>query len=134
MSSKLHIAVDALGNPLRVLLSPGQSHEMTQAEALIDGLPGETLIADTAYDADAFRARLSARGTTAVIPANRSRARPIAHDIDLYKERHLVECFINKIKQFRHIATRYEKLAANYLAMIKLAAVRIWLNAYESTA
>ncbi|MCH8096772.1 MAG: transposase [Proteobacteria bacterium] len=88
-------------NRLRIRLTPGQRHEMTQAEALLQGLPVAILIADTAFDADAFRARLAARGATAVIPSNRSRAQAVAHDPELYKERHLVECFINKIKHFR---------------------------------
>ncbi len=103
-------------------------HEMTQAEALVDGLPVEILIADTAFDADAFRAHLDARGVIAVIPSNRSRAQAIAHDPDLYRERHLVECFINKIKHFRRIATRYDKTAQAFLSMICIACMMVWLR------
>ena len=120
--------MDALGNPVRIRLTPGQRHEMTQAEALIEGLAAEYVIADTAFDADAFRAWLEAQGITAVIPSNRSRSRSLAYDKHLYKERHLVECFINKLKQFRRIATRYEKTARNFLAMITIAATMIWLR------
>ena len=109
MTSKVHIAVDGLGNPLRFILTSGQVGDVTQAEGLIAGLPGEYLLADTAYDADHFRARLGAAGMAAVIPSNRSRAQAIPLDAELYKERHLVECFINKIKHFRRIATRYKK-------------------------
>jgi transposase len=101
---------------------------MTQAEALIDGWPAQSVIADAAFDADAFRARLAANGSAAVIPSNRSRAVPIPHDRELYKERHLVECFINKVKHFRRIATRYEKTAAAFMAMITIAATMIWLR------
>ncbi len=119
--------MDGLGNPLRVRLTPGQGHEMTQAEALVAGLAAEHVIADTAYDADAFRVWLDERGSTAVIPPHPSRARAPAYDRDLYKERHLVECFINKIKQFRRIATRYEKRAANYLAMVHIGMLLLWL-------
>jgi transposase len=128
LSTKLHVAVDALGNPLRVRLTPGQRHEMTQAEALVEGLAADHVIGGTAFDADAFRARLGERGSTAVIPPHPSRARALAYDRDLYKERHLVECFFSKIKQFRRVATRYEKTARNFLAMIHLACAMVWLR------
>ena len=120
--------MDALGNPLRIRLTPGQRHEMTQAEALLQGLPVAILIADTAFDADAFRAHLAARGATAVIPSNRSRAQAVAHDPELYKERHLVECFINKIKHFRRIATRYDKTAQAFMSMICITCMMVWLR------
>jgi transposase len=143
LSTKLHIAVDALGNPLRIRLTPGQRHEITQAEALIEGFAAASVIADTAFDADAFRARLEEQGSTAVIPSHPSRSKSIEHDEHLYKERHVVECFIGecfigecfigecfigKMKHFRRIATRYEKTARNFLAMITLAATMIWLR------
>lgn len=128
LSTKLHIAVDALGNPLRILLTPGQRHEMTEAKALITGFSPDFLIADTAYDSDDFRARLAKQGSVAVIPSNPSRAQAIVHDKHLYKERHAIECFINKIKQFRRIASRYEKTARNFLAMIHFAGLMVWLR------
>ena len=128
MTSKVHIAVDGLGNPLRFILTGGQVGDVTQAEGLIAGLPGEYLLADTDYDADHFRARLDAAGMAAVIPSNPSRAQAIPLDAELYKERHLVECFINKIKHFRRIATRYEKTAIAYLAMLCLVGAIIWLR------
>ena len=120
--------MDALGNPLRVRLTAGQRPEATQAHALVEGLAAGWVIADTAFDSDPFRARLAEQGTGAVIPANRSRSKPIAHDEPLYKERHLVECFIGKIKRFRRIATRYEKTARNFLAMIHIACAMVWLQ------
>ena len=92
---------------MRFIVTGGQVGDVTQAEGLIADVPGEQLIADTAYDADRFRARLDDVGMTAVIPSNPSRAQAIPYDAELYKERHLVECFINKIKHFRRIATRY---------------------------
>jgi transposase len=101
---------------------------MTCAMGLVAGLPAGWLIADTAYDADAFRCELAKAGTAAVIPSNPSRARPIAHDRDLYKERHVVECFFAKIKQFRRIATRYEKTRANFLALVHLVCAMLWLR------
>src|SRR5687767_2941171 len=111
-----------------MLLTPGQRHATTWAAALVTGLPAGWLIADTAYDADAFRSELAEAGTAAVTPSNPSRAHPIAHDRDLYKERHAVECFFAKIKQFRRIATRYEKTAANFLSIVHLACTIIWLR------
>ena len=98
---------------------------VTQAEGLIAGLPGETLIADTAYDANRFRARLGRAGMAAAVPSNPSRAQAAPYDQELHKERHTVECFINKIKHFRRIATRYEKTASAYMAMLHLAGALI---------
>ena len=128
LTSKVHIAVDALGNPLRFILTGGQVGDITQANGLIAGVPGEHLIADKAYDGDDFRAHLDDAGMVAVIPSNRSRAQAIPHDAELYKERHLVECFINKIKHFRRIATRYEKTSTAYMAMLFLVGAIIWLR------
>ena len=128
MSTKLHIAVDALGNPLRVRLTPGHRHEMTEAEALIDGLPAEILIADSAFDAAAFRDHLAGRHIAAVIARNPTHASRPALDRHLYKERHLVECFINKIKHFRRIATRYDKTALAYFSMIYIACMMVWFR------
>ena len=86
------------------------------------------VLADTAYDADHFRDRIEAAGAVAVIPNNPSRASKRPFDKALYKERHLIECFFSKLKQFRRVATRYEKTARNYLAMITVAAALIWLR------
>jgi len=128
LSTKIHIAVDALGNVLRLLFTAGQVHESTKAEALIDGLPAQSLIGDKAFDSDHFRALLADRNMTAVIPSNASRARAIAYDRDLYKERHLVELFINKIKHFRRIATRYDKTIASYASFVAIAGFLVWMR------
>lgn len=101
---------------------------MTCAKELVRGLPAGWLIADTAFDADDFRRALAEVGAAAVIPSNPARARAVPHDRDLYKERHVVECFFAKIKHCRRIATRYEKTATNFLAMIQLAAAMVWLR------
>ena len=100
---------------------------MTRAEALVEGFAAAHVIGDTGVASDAFRARLNAQGSTAVIPANPSRSKPVAHDEHLYRGRHRVEGFIKKIKRFRRIATRYEKTARNFLAMITLACCLVWL-------
>ncbi len=128
LTSKVHIAVDGLGNPLRFILTGGQVGDVTQVEELIADVAGANLIADTAYDADHLRARLNDAGIVAVIPSNPSRAQAIPYDAELYKERHLVECYINKIKHFRRIATRYEKTATAYMAMLFLVGAIIWLR------
>ena len=128
MSTKIHIAVDALGNELRLLYSAGQVHESTKAEALIADLPAENVIGDKAFDSDRFRAHLAARNMTAVIPSNASRARALPYDCHLYKERHLVELFISKIKHFRRIATRYDKTIASYASFVAVAACMLWMR------
>jgi len=126
--------VDALGNPVRFILTGGQVHDILQAEDLISGISFEYLLADKGYDADRFRARIADAGAAAVIPSSRARSQVIPYDKQLYQERNLVERFFNKIKQCRRIATRYDKLAANYLAFVKLACIRLWLRVYECTA
>ena len=128
MSTKIHIAVDALGNVLRLLYSAGQVHESTKAEALIADLPAENVIGDKAFDSDRFRAHLATRSIAAVIPSNASRSRAIPYDRHLYKERHLVECFINKIKHFRRIATRYDKTITSYASFVAVACVMVWIR------
>jgi transposase len=128
LSTKIHIAVDALGNVLRLLYSGGQVHESTKAEALIAGLRGQNILGDKAFDSDRFRAHVAERNMTAVIPSNASRRCAIPYDTHVYKERHLVECFINKIKHFRRVATRYDKTAASFASFVAVAACMIWMR------
>ena len=116
MTTKIHVLVDALGNPVDVRLTPGQDHDLACAEPLLDGADPEALIADKAYDADPLLAILDAREITPVIPPRANRKRPRTCDYALYCERNLVERFFNKIKHFRAVATRYDKLARNFLA------------------
>jgi transposase len=127
-STKVHVNVDALGNPLRFKLTAGQRHDITQAEALIEGYTGEHVIGDKAYDADAFRQAIQARGAQAVIPARSNRKEPYDYDTHLYQERHLVECFINNIKQYRRIFSRFDKLAKRYLGFLSFVGALIWLR------
>ena len=133
MSTKLHVVVDGCGLPLRVVLSPGQASDKAVAPALLTDLaPGRDLVADRGYDAKALLDLVAARGGRAHIPTCRDRKRQRSVDPALYRHRNLVERFFNKLKHFRAVATRYEKHAANYLALVKLASTRIWLRAYES--
>ena len=117
-----------LGLPVRFILTPGQRNDITQAKALICGLPAQWVLGDTAFDADHFRAVIKAINAQAVIPSYRSRAQKLPLDQHIYKERHLVECCINKLKHFRRVATRYEKTARNFLAFVTLVATVLWLR------
>ena len=128
LTTKIHVLVDALGNPVDVMLTPGQAHDLTCAQPLLEEADPEALIGDKAYDADPFIDTLAQRNITPVIPpkANRKTARPC--DFALYCERNLVERFFNKIKHYRAIATRYDKLARNFLAAVQLVAAIILLN------
>lgn len=129
MSTKIHALVDALGNPLAFFLTPGQAHDLDGADALLPSMTANTLIADRAFDADVrVIGPLTAAGKTAVIPSKSSRLKPRAYDKGLYRERHLIENFFCTLKQFRAIATRYDKTAINFLSAIYLAAATIWLN------
>jgi len=118
---------DALGNPLRWQLTGGEVHDITQAPALLAGFTTEQVIADKGYDSDAFIACIAGAGAQAVIPARKTRREPRFYDPHAYRERHLIECFFSRLKQFRRIATRYEKLARNFLSMLNLAMAYIWL-------
>jgi transposase len=127
-STKIHITVDGLGNPLHVRLTAGQRHDSTQAPALIAGWSFDRVIADRGYAGQPFVDLVLARGAEAVIPPHASAK--VARDYDRwwYRERHLVECFINKIKHFRRVFSRYDKLARRYLGFIEFTSVLIWLR------
>ena len=129
MSTKIHALVDALGNPLAFLLTPGQAHDLEGADALLPQMQADILLADKAFDADERVIEpLLAAGKFPVIPSKSNRKIPRALDKEMYKARHLIENFFCKLKQFRAIATRYDKTARNFLAAIHLAAAVIWLN------
>jgi len=134
LTSKIHAVVDTKGLPMRLALTTGEAHDNRLAFPLLSDLkPGAMLLADRGYDADWIRALTNQHGARANIPPNRNRREPICFSPHLYRARNLVERFFNKIKQCRRIATRYDKLAANYLAFIQLASIRLWLRVNEST-
>jgi transposase len=127
LSTKIHMPIVAC--PVRFTLTAGQKGDAPQAAALIEGLPAEVVMADTAYDADHLRQAIAAKGALAVIPNSPSGALRYRLDKHLYAQRHLVECCFSKLKQFRCVATRYDKLARNFLAGAFIAAaVTWWLN------
>jgi transposase len=122
------MAVRGLGQPVRFILTAGHRGDAPQAAALIEGLPAHVVMADTAYDADHLRAAIADKGALAVIPNNPSRASKHPLDKHLYAQRHLVECCFSRLKQFRRVATRFEKTARNYLAVLHLAATVLWMR------
>lgn len=104
------------------------------AHHLLDHLiPGAVVLADKAYEGDRIRALIAAQGATPNIPPKSNRRQPARFCKTLYRKRNLIERFFNKLKHFRRVATRYDKLADNFLAMVQLASIRLWLRAYEST-
>ena len=124
----IHAVVDALGNPVALSLTPGQAADISQAEPLLEALEPGAVIADKGYDADALVKTLEERNITPVIPAKANREQQRPCDFALYRERNLVERFFNKIKHYRAIATRFDKLASTFLAGVMLVRVILWLN------
>ena len=129
LTTKIHALVDANGNPIVLKLTEGQAHDGKSAADMLDSVgAGQTLLADRAYDSDALRKTLADRGAWANIKPMPHRVNLPAFSQFLYRFRNLVERFFNKLKHFRAIATRFEKHDANYLALVKLAAARIWMR------
>ena len=129
MSTKIHALVDALGNPVAIFLTGGEAHDLVGVDHLLPSMQADTLIADKAFDAHhRVLMPLAAAGKTAVIPPRAARHTSRDYDRDLFKARHLIENFFAKLKQFRAIATRYEKTARNFLAAVQLVASVVWLN------
>lgn len=133
LTTKIHALVDTVGLPVQLLLSEGQAYDGHKALDMMDSLNPQTVfLADRAYDADAIRKAVARHGAQANIPSMPQRRIRPAFDKNLYKQRNLVERFFNKIKHFRAIATRYEKDPDNFLALVKLAACKLWMRFYES--
>lgn len=129
LTTKIHALVDANGNPIALKLSEGQAHDGRSAADLLDSVKaGHVLLADRGYDSDALRAAMAERGAWANIKPMPNRVNVPAFSAWLYRWRNLVERFFSKLKHFRAVATRFEKHDANYLALIKLAASRIWMR------
>ncbi len=117
----MHTSVDALGNPRRILLTAGQAHDVRSAPDLIEGQDRQAVIADKAYDSDEFLALIAQMGAEAVIPPKANRIEQREYDKNLYADRNKIERFYNKAKQYRRLATRYEKTARNFLAFWQIA-------------
>ena len=129
MSTKIHTTVDALGNPTGFHLTPGQAHDLEGADVLLADTQANAVIADKAYDAQARVIEpLLKAGKAVVIPPRSTRKEQRDYDRQLYKARHLIENFFARLKQYRCIATRYDKTARNFLGAIHLVAAVVWLN------
>ena len=134
MSTKINAVVDEQGRPVRIVLSAGQASDKAAVPALIEGLPpAKALIADRGYDAQAIIDLIRRSGGKAHIPTQSDRKVQRSIDKELYRQRNLVERFFCKLKHFRGVATRFAKLARNFLAAVLLASTRLWTRAYEST-
>ena len=127
-STKIHATCDALGNPLRFILTAGQHSDFIAAPALLYGYYPDFVLADKGYDADYLLEQIHCQGVQAVIPAKKNRRIQREYDTFLYKERNQVERLFNKLKNFRRVATRYDKLDVAYLGFIYLAAIYLWLK------
>jgi transposase len=127
-STKVHVVVDGLGNPLRLCLTGGQAHDIIQAPDLLADLETEHVIADRGYASQALVDQIAENGAQAVIPPHQRAKVEREYDRWLYRERHLVECFINKIKHFRRIFSRFDKLACRYAGFLYLVSTIIWLR------
>jgi transposase len=128
LTSKVVALVDALGNLARFVLLPGQRHDGIGVAPLIEGVDFGALLGDKAFDSNALRATLKQRGALAVIPTKANRKAPIPHDVEMYKWRHLIENFFQRIKEFRRIATRYDKTDASYAGALYLVAAFLALR------
>ena len=133
LTTKIHALVDANGLPIALKLTEGQAHDGRSAADMLDSVgEGDVLLADRAYDADALRTEMATRGAWANIKPMPNRKRHPPFSAFLYRYRNLVERFFNKLKQFRAVATRYDKRDDNFLASVQLASIRIWLRHNES--
>lgn len=127
-STKIHLATDALGNALRFILTGGERNDITQAQALVKDLCAEHVIADKGYDSEAFVLHLKELDSEAVIPSRINHKVQRQIDEHLYKERHSIENQIGKLKHFRRVFSRFDKLAKNYLSFIYFASSIVWLR------
>ena len=118
---------------MRIVLTAGQSHDLNAAPVLISGLKCRHVVADRGYDSHAFLDLIRASGAKACIPTPRDRIVQRSVSRRIYRQRNLVERYFCKLKHFRRVATRFDKLARNYLASVLLASARIWMRNYEST-
>ena len=135
LTTKIHALVDANGLPVALKLTEGQAHDGRSAADMLGNIgAGQILLADRAYDSDGLRNELAERGAWANVKPLARRINVPVFSRFLYRYRNLVERFFNKLKHFRAVATRFEKHDANYLALIKLAAARIWMRVNESVS
>lgn len=127
-TTKIHALVDALGQAVRFTLTPGNRNDITQASFLIEGLEHTQIIADKAYDADHLIEQIQSQQSISVIPSRTHRKNQRYFDKHLYKERHLIECFFNKIKHFRRVFARFDKKASSFSGFLSYASFILWMR------
>jgi len=128
LTSKIHFTVDALGNELKFIVGPGNESDIKKAKSLIQNIQGAAVMGDRGYDSDDFRNTIKYQSCEPVIPGKSNRIVPIEYDKELYKARHLIENFFAKIKNFRHIFSRFDKSLRNYASFVAFAGVTLWLR------
>jgi transposase len=127
-STKIHAKVDALGNPLQIIITPGQTNDITQAKNLLQDLSNSYVIADKIYGSTEVREHIKSMKSIDVIPSKTNSLIPVDYDKHIYKERHVIECFFSKIKYFRRVFSRFDKSARNYTAFLSFVGVLLWLR------
>lgn len=125
---KIHALVDALGNPLKFILTPGQSHDVTQGKPLLEGIKDTIVLADKGYDSNELISFIESNQCSAVIPPKKNRKVKRRWDRYIYKERHLVECFFNKIKHYRRVFSRFDKSTEAFMGFLHFAGALIWMG------
>jgi transposase len=127
-STKIHLSCNGVGEPLKIILTPGQNHDVKQAQPLLEGSDPEMVLADKGYDSDELVAAIEAQGAEAVIPPRSNRLEPREYDKETYKQRNIVERMINVMKHCRRVATRYEKTARNFLGIVAFSCIVMLLT------
>lgn len=127
-SSKIHVKVDALGNPLQFIITPGQTSDTTQAKFLLADVFNAQVIADKIYGSKEIRMQIRNQNSKDVIPSKSNSLDPVEYDKHIYKERHAVECFFGKMKHFRRVFSRFDKSARNFIAFLSFIGSIIWLR------
>jgi transposase len=127
-TTKVHALVDALGNPLKFILTSGQRHDITEADSLVQDLENTMLLADKGYDSNALVEQLEGQQCIPVIPPKKNRKHKRDYDNHVYKERHLIECFFGKIKHFRRVFSRFDKTATAFMSFLQFVGAFIWLR------
>lgn len=129
-TTKIHAVVDSLGYPVHVQLTSGNIHDVSMAQSVLEEVKvsGSIVMGDKAYGSKATREYIASRGGKYCIPPKDNDPNPCECDWWQYKERHLVECFFQRLKQFRRLATRYEKLASRFLGFVHLACIMVWMH------
>ena len=128
MTTKIHALVEGLGNLARFGLTQGQVHDITQADSLLADIETDAVVADKAFDSDALVHTITESGAKAVIPPRSNRNTPREYDVHQYKHRNLIERLFCRIKHFRRIATRYDKLALHFASFVALVGAFVWLT------